>query len=209
MIGGQEGLAAGERVLGTVGEDDAGAAGEMAGANEVGGEGVEGDLAQGEHDAEVGEQVELFVEVGRAGGQLARGGLVVGRGAADGGGDPEVVELHAIVAGDGGWLGGVAGGVKQWVEEGAGAVTGERAAGAVGAVGTGGQAQEEDAGSLVAEAGDGAGPILVVAVGAAFFAGDGIAVCAEARAALAGDDLLVEQGEWGDGLGWDGRGPFV
>ena len=65
------------------------------------------------------------------------------------------------------------------------------AAGAVGSVGSGGEAEDEDAGSGVAEAGDGAGPVGLVDVGATFGFADAAAVGAETGAAFTRDDGLT------------------
>jgi len=81
--------------------------------------------------------------------------------------------------------------VEDGIHEVAGAVAGERAAGAVGSVGSGSEADDEDSGTGVAEAGDGASPVGLVLVGAAFGFADTLAVGAEAGAAFAGDDGLM------------------
>ena len=87
---------------------------------------------------------------------------------------------------------GEAGIVEGLVEEIAGAVASEDAAGAVGAVCTGGEADDDEAGFGIAERGDGAAPVDFVAVGAALGLGDGLAVFAEAGALVAVDDLFLE-----------------
>jgi len=56
--------------------------------------------------------------------------------------------------------------VEDGVHEVAGAIARERAAGTVGSMGSGSQAEDEDAGARVAEAGNGAGPVDLVDVGA-------------------------------------------
>ena len=109
-----------------------------------------------------------------------------------GGGDVEVVEFEAVLAGDGDGLGGESGLVEDLVEDVAGAVAGEHAAGAVGAVGAGSEAEDEDAGVRVAEGGDGSSPIGLIAVGAALELRDFGSMGAETGTALAGNDLLLE-----------------
>src|ERR1700722_7830130 len=99
---------------------------------------------------------------------------------------------------------GEAGAVESGEEEIAGAVAGEAAAGAVGAVGGGGEADDPDAGGGVAEAGDGLGEVGPVSEGGAFGFGDFFAVGDEARAAVAGGDV---GGEGGGGVG--GRSIFT
>ena len=91
-----------------------------------------------------------------------------------------------------GGLVGEAGVVECLVEEIAGAVAGEDAAGAVGAVGSGGESDDDEAGLGVAERGDGAAPVGFVAVGAALGLGDVLAVFAEAGALVAIDDFFLE-----------------
>jgi hypothetical protein len=80
--------------------------------------------------------------------------LVAGRGAADDGGDPRVTELESIVAGDGAGLAGKSEFVEDGIHEVAGAVTGERAASAVGSMSTRGETEDQDSGARIAEAGD-------------------------------------------------------
>ena len=58
--------------------------------------------------------------------------------------------------------------------------------------GFGGEAEDEDAGVGVAEAGDGLGPVLLVAVGFAAVLANATAVVAEPGAAGAGDDGALE-----------------
>ena len=91
-----------------------------------------------------------------------------------------------------GGLVGEAGVVEGLVEEIAGAIAGEDAAGAVGAVGTGGEADDDEAGFGIAEGGDGEAPVGFVAIGAALGLGDGLAVLAEAGALVAVGDLFLE-----------------
>jgi hypothetical protein len=99
-----------------------------------------------------------------------------------------VAELEAVVAGDGAGFAGEAQLVQDGIHEVAGAVAGEGAAGAVGSVGAGREAEDEDSGAGVAKAGDGTGPVGLVLVRAAFGFADAAAVGAKPGAALAGDD---------------------
>lgn len=78
-----------------------------------------------------------------------------------------------------------------------GAVSGERAAGAVGSMSTWGEAEDEDAGEWVSKSGDGFGPVGLVDVGASALLADALAVFAESGAELAGDDGGLRVGEWG------------
>jgi hypothetical protein len=66
-------------------------------------------------------------------------------------------------------------------------------------VGARGEAEDEQAGAGVAEAGHGARPVFVVLVGAAAGLADAGAVVAQARAQLAADDRIAntfESGRW-------------
>jgi len=109
-----------------------------------------------------------------------------------------MAELEAIVAGDGAGLAGQAKLVQDGIHEVAGAIAGEGTTGAVGSVGAGGKAKDENAGAGVAKAGNGARPVGLILVGTAFRFADAAAVVAQARTALTGNDgvaNLVE--EWG------------
>ena len=125
--------------------------------------------------------------------RVALGGrrLVVGRRAADGERDVAVVEDEAVVAGGRGGLVGEAGAMECAVKPFAGAIAGEGAAGAVGAVGAGRETADEQPGGGIAEARDGTRPVGLVGVGGALVAGDRGAPVDQARAATAGDDARV------------------
>ena len=85
-------------------------------------------------------------------------------------------------------LGGEAKLVQDGIHEVAGAIAGEGAAGAVGSMCAGGKTEDEDAGAWIAKAGNRAGPIGLVQVGAALGLADAAAVVAKARATFAVDD---------------------
>src|SRR5215218_9497273 len=159
MVGAEQDAAAREGGLGGVGE--AGSGGDGA---EVAEGLVPGDGGGGDDHAEV-EEGELGGQPGGAGVALGGEGLVVGRGALDRGGDVAAAEGEAVVAGHRGRLVGEDGAVEAGEQPVAGAVAGEDAAGAVAAVGGRGQAEDEQAGRRVAEAGDRAAPVLLVAEG--------------------------------------------
>ena len=89
-------------------------------------------------------------------------------------------------------LRGEAGLVEHGKQKVARAVAGEGPAGAVGAVRAGREAQGKHAGMLVAEGGDGFAPVLPIGIGAAAHAGHFGAILAQARAAIAGDDLCIQ-----------------
>jgi len=193
VVGGdQEGLTGRGAVYEIVAEDEGGTTGDDALGLEDVEVDVEGDLTEGDDDFEVGEEFKLALEVRTAVAEFLGSGFVAGRGAVGGGGDVKVVELEAVFAGDGDGLGGEASLVKDAVEDIAGAVAREHAAGAVGAVGSGGQAEDKDAGVGIAEGGNGASPVGLVAVGAALEFRNFRSVRAEAGAAATVYDFLLE-----------------
>lgn len=153
---------------------------------------IESDAAEDDDDLGVFEEFQLLFEVGLAGADFIGRRLVAGRGAVDGAGDPGIGELEAVAQVGAGGLVGEAGVAEGPEKEVAGAVPGEDAAGAIGAVGTGGEADDDEAGLGVTERGDGAAPVGVGEVGAALDLGDVLAVVAEAGAALAIDDLALK-----------------
>ena len=184
--------AAGKTVVGAVGEAVFGLALDDAGVEQVGEIAVEGDLSEADDDADARQGLNLVGKVDGAVANLLGVGFVAGRGAADDGGDPGVAELQAVFAGDGAGFGGEAELVQDGIHEVAGAVAGEGTPGAVGSVSAGGEAEDEDAGARVAKAGNGAGPVGLVDVGAAFGLADAAAVFAQAGAAFTGDDGFMD-----------------
>jgi hypothetical protein len=186
----------GEKILGPMGEAVLGFAGDDAGLEQEGQVAVEGDLSEADDDADARQSLDLAGKVGGAVANLLGEGFVAGRGTTNDGGDPGVAELEAIVTVNGAGFAGEAELVEDGVHEVAGAVTGEGAAGAVGSMGAGGEAEDEDSGAGVAEAWDGAGPVGLVLIGAAFGFADAAAVVAKPGAAFTGDDgfmNLVEE----------------
>jgi len=188
----QDGEAVAQARLAAVAERGAGAGADAVGGGQVGQVGVVADLAEGDDDADAGEGGELGGQVAAAAGDLVGGRLVVGRGAAGGGDDVGVAQREAVVGAlrrrDVGEALGVEGGEEKIAR----AVAGEDAAGAVGAVGGGGQADQQEARVGIAEAGDGLAPVDVVAMGRLLVPGDLRAVAAQARAVLAGDDRRAD-----------------
>ena len=214
VIAAEEGNAVGQMVFSTVREGECGATFDDSLPEEMCEVAVPGDFSEADDDADFGEGGHLGGEVGGAVANLVRGGLVAGWGATDDGANPELAELEAIVLADGDGLAGKAELVEDWVHEVAGAIAGERAAGTVGSVGSGSEAEHQDAGVGVAEAGDRTGPVLLVAVGLAAVFADGAAVVDEPGAASAGGDAavyLVEKGQWVLFGRWPGghRGLFL
>jgi hypothetical protein len=109
-----------------------------------------------------------------------------------------VAELETIVASDSAGLTGKAKLMQDGIHEVAGAIAGEGTPGAVGSVGSGGKAKDENAGAGVAEAGNRAGPVGLVKVGTAFRFADTAAVVAKAGAAFTGNDGVANLlKEWG------------
>ena len=192
MVAAKQVEVVGQGVLGGVGKAVVGAAGDDAGVQQVGQEAVPGDLAEANDDADAGQRVDLGRQVDTAVANLLGCGLVAGRGAADDRANPGVAEAEAIVAGDGAGLGGEAELVEDRVHEVARAIAGKRAAGAVGSVGAGSEAEDQHTGAGIAEAGDRARPVIVVLVGAAAGLADAGAVVAQAGAELAGDDRVAD-----------------
>src|SRR5215211_6985994 len=217
MVGAEQDAAAREGGLGGVGEAGYGGDGAEVAEGLVPGEGAEGD----DH-AEV-EEGELGGQPGGAGVALGGEGLVVGRGAFDRGGDVAAAEGEAVVAGHRGRLVGEAGAVEAGEQPVAGAVASEDAPGAVAAVGRRGQAEDEQAGRRVAEAGDGPAPVLLVAEGGPLLPGHPLAPGDQPWAAAAVGDLggeaveglrcgvrhggTVASGSWtmGSGRAWPRR----
>jgi hypothetical protein len=157
--------------------------------------GVPGEGAEADDDPGGGtgrEQGELAGGVGEASVALGGDGFVPGRGAADGGGDPKPKKAQAVALAPGNRRAGEARAMERGEEEVAGAVAGEVAAGAVGAVGRRGEPEDKDLGLRVAEAGDGAAPVLLFAVGRLLLAGYPLAPLDEAWAEPAGGDLCLQ-----------------
>lgn len=164
--------------------------------------GVEGEFTEGDDDAEVElEELEFAGEEGAALLDFVQGGFVVGRGAVDGGGDVAVDELEAVVSRHGGGLVGEACAVEGAVEPVAATVSGEDAASSVAAVGSGGEADDEESGVGGAEAGDGFAPVGFGGESFDFVLGDLFAPLDEAGAGAAGDDFLEEEVQGVGGLG--------
>ena len=155
--------------------------------------GVPGKAAQAHDDAHAREQLELALGPGQAVVALGGRGAVGGRRAAHRGGQEAVDELQAVVGGDRRRLVGEPARVQGGEEPVARAVAGEHAAGAVGAVGGGRQAEQADARVGVAEAGHGAAPVLLVGKRRALLPRHLLAPLDEPRAATAVGDLALER----------------
>jgi hypothetical protein len=93
--------------------------------------------------------------------------------------------------------------VENGVHEIAGAVAGKGPPRSVGSVGAGSEAEDEDAGIGIAEAGNGLGPVFLVAVGLAAGLADTADVGDEAGTTGAVGDVLLDLSEDGKGRLWD------
>lgn len=200
VVGSQQDIAVRQFVFCAVGKDILRFAFEHTPTLQIVQIGIKANFSQRDYDLQFLQAFNFAIQIRRAVGQLLRQGLVVGRCAAGGGGDEQVVELEPVVPVGGRGLIGEAGFVEHRVHEVAGSVAGEGTASTVGTVGSGGEAENEDTGIGIAKGGDGLAPVVVVAVGAALLAGDLLAVGDEARALGAGDDFAVEDGEPGRGV---------
>jgi len=184
----------GELGFGAVGERESGARGNYAALLQNIEVGVPGDFSEGQDGARL-EDFQFAQEIAAAIREFGRKRFVGGRSTADRGGDVSVFQLEAVVAADGSGLIGKAGLVESGIEKIAGAVAGEDAAGAIAAVGGGGEAENQELRVGIAEAGDGFAPVGPIAKGAAFFLRDFFTVNDEARAFAAGDDFFVQDME--------------
>ena len=200
VIAAEEGDLVGQKVLGRVREGVGGAPLDNALIEQVGEVAVPGDLAEADDDADFGQRGDLGREVRGAVADLLGRRFVAGRGAADDGADPDLAELEAVVATGGGGLAGEAEFVEDGVHKVSGAVTGKWAAGPVGAVGPGSEAEDEDAGLGITEAGNGFGPVFLVAEGLAAGFTDTADVGDKARAAGAICNALLQRIEDGEGM---------
>ncbi len=142
---------------------------------------IPGDFSETDDDSDFWQGGDLAAEVGGAGADFARSGFVSGRRAPYDRGDVGVAEFEAVLAVGGGGLRGEAERVQDRIQEVAGAVSGERASGAIGAVG--------------AESWNGACPVFLIDVGAASRLADALAVGTEAWAELAGYNRVLRLDE--------------
>lgn len=192
MIADEQVDAVRQEILGPVDEAEGRPGADDAQVKEMGEEGVEGDLSKADDDPDAREGGELMREVIAAVADLFGERFVAGRGTADDGSDPDVAELEAVAARGGGGLAGKAKLMEDRDHEVPGAIAGERTTGAVGAVGSGSESKEKNAGARVAEAGNGARPVDLVDVGTAPRLADGGAEGAKTRTALTEGDLLLD-----------------
>jgi len=188
VVGGEQIETVREKVFGPVGETVVRLASDNTGLQEKSHISVEGYLAETDDDTYARQSLNLMGEVGSAVANLLRERLVAGRGTADHRGDPCMTKLETVVAGYGARFAGEAELVKDRVHEIAGAVARKGAPGAVGSVSAWGEAEDQNAGAMVAEAGNGTRPVGLVKVGTPFGLSNAAAVVAKSRATFAGDD---------------------
>jgi hypothetical protein len=157
--------------------------------------GVPREGAEADDASRGGEQLEFAAGVGETGVALGGGRFVLGRGATDGGGDPEPEQAQTVagVLRDGRVR--KARAVERAEEEVSRTVAGEEAAGAVGSVGGWSQAEDDHPGFRVSEPRDRTAPVFLAGVSSLFVAGDLFAPLDEAWTVPAGGYLLFERRE--------------
>ena len=192
MVAAQEIEAVWQQIFGSVGEFVIGSALYLAGCEQVCEKAVPRNLAQAYDNADARERLDLGCEVGGAVANLLRGGLVTGRSAADDRANPGVAKAEVVVARDGLGLGGESELVQNGVHEVSGAVAGEGPSGAISAMGSGREAENEYAGAVISKARDGFGPVDVISIGCAARLTNTLAVGSETGTELAGDDALAD-----------------
>jgi aldose 1-epimerase len=149
---------------------------------------IPGDLAQADDHSQARQRCDLSGEMRRAVADLLGSRLVTGRSAADDRSDPGMTQAETIIAGDPARLRGEAEGVQDRIHKVAGAIAGEGAACAIGAVGARRKPEDKNAGAGVAEPGNGPRPVFMVDVSATALLADARTVGAQANAALTGND---------------------
>ena len=138
------------------------------------------------------ERIELAVKKAAAIADLIRRGLVLRRSAAHYGGDVCIAQGEPVFFVRGRGLRGEAGAVQHAIEKMTGAIAGERAAGAVGAMRARRQAEDQHPRVHIAEARHRLGPIVAVAVGAALLTPDLLAIFDQPQTAGAGDEFAIK-----------------
>src|SRR5262249_9372553 len=161
---------------------------------------VPGEPAEADDHEHAAQKRQLGFEIVEAGIAFFGKRLVGRRSAADAGGDVAVREAQAVAFVDRRRLIGEAGAVERGVEEVAGAVAGEDAAGAVAAVRRGRQADDQHARLGIAEAGDRLAPVVLSAERTALDARDLFTPRDQPRTTAATYDLLVQHAEGAGGV---------
>src|ERR1700728_4920414 len=191
MVGGEQAREiAGERVADAVAESIPGGGLDDTALAEQAEVAAHGDAAEGKYGARL-QDFEIASEIRAAVRELRWQRLIRGRRASERGGHVGVDERETVFAVRGVRLIGEAGAMERFVEKIAGAVAGEHAASAVGAMGGGSEAENQQLRARVAEAGDRLAPVVPIAVGEALFGGDRFAILHQPRAFAAGDDFAI------------------
>ncbi len=161
-----------------------------------------GEAAEHHDHPDAGQGGELPLEIGQAAVALDGRGPVRRRRTAHRRGDVGVAQLQAVSDGGRGRLVGEAGPEHGREQPVAGTITREDPAGAVGAVGRGREARDQDPGPRVAEPGYRAAPVRVRAERRPLLPRHLLAPLDQTRARPALDDLGAERPERGSGVTW-------
>jgi len=122
------------------------------------------DASERDHDSHLGEEFELSIEERLTCRAFVGRRLVGGRRALDRRGDPRAAERQPVVAVDALRLIGVPGPPKRPIEPIAAAVTGEHSPGAIGAVGSGRQSDDEQPSRRGSEPRNRSTPVLLISI---------------------------------------------
>jgi hypothetical protein len=131
-----------------------------------------GHCAERNRDAQASERIELFEQVWKAVSQLRRRRLVLRRRAAHRGGDQAIAKRQAVVAVDPLRLRSKAGAIERRIQKITRAIAGKGSSGAIAAVGSGREADDQNAGAWIAERRNRSAPIGALAVRAFALARD-------------------------------------
>jgi len=153
---------------------------------------VEGQASERDYNFQIAQQFQIFFQIRPAVTDLFRERLVVRRSATHSRADVSAGEHQPVVARNAGGLRSETSLEKSPIEEVAGAVAGEHAAGPIGAMRAGRKADQEHAGVRIAKSGHWPGPIILIAVGATFHASDLLAIFDQPGALPASDDLAIQ-----------------
>jgi len=193
MVAGQQPAAAGKAILCCVLENQLAAPLDLAGAHQMSYDAVEGDPAQADDHAQPREQSDFFVEKRSARSQFFGKGLISRGRAADHRRDPCVFELEAVPAMGRSGLRSKPGTVQQGIEEISGAVPGKRPPGAIRAMRSGSEPDNQYACLWIAERGYRLSPVLKVNPRTPPLRCNCRAMCAQPLAPAARNHALVEQ----------------
>jgi hypothetical protein len=160
-----------------------------------GGDHLVGEPAEGNDHPDLDQQCPLPYEKGRAGVALVGSGSVGRRGTTHGGAHVGARQLEAVAPVLAGGLVGVAGSVQCPEHPVTGAVTGEDPAGTVPPMGRRGQADDQEPGGGIAEAGHRSAPVGVVSVRRPLVDGDPLTPIDQSGACPTADDVGGDAGE--------------